>query len=133
MFTVRIAKGDVNSRKFLILQDLPNHVSQLDIGSNRELAYTIAVLISMGVSPKILLQFFVLAVNFGEPITFHADRERSFFQIAKLRAEIIPNDTVDDIGPIHFTGRCENLTTGQVPPLVGTNQSASLQPPVARF
>jgi hypothetical protein len=71
VLAVRIAKGDMNAGEFLVLQNLADYVGQFNIGADGELAYAIAVFVSVGVRPEILFQCLVLAENFGDAIVAH--------------------------------------------------------------
>ena len=71
---IRIAEGDVCSRVLFILENLSDHILQLDISANGELAHNIAVLIRVGVSPEVGLQFTVGRVRLRETITLYLNR-----------------------------------------------------------
>src|SRR5271170_7750399 len=68
VFPIRIAEGDVNAGKFLVLQDLADNVGQLNICADGKLAYPVAVLVGVGVGPEILFQLFVFAEDLGDAI-----------------------------------------------------------------
>ncbi len=53
---VRITKSDVHAGIFFVLQNLPNHILQFDIGANGKFADAIAVLIRVCVTPEITLK-----------------------------------------------------------------------------
>src|SRR5579862_3550234 len=58
--TVRISERNVHPGIFLILQNLPNHILEIDIGANGELAHAVAILIGVRVLPEIVFQFAIL-------------------------------------------------------------------------
>src|SRR2546426_8106241 len=70
MRPVRISKCDMHSRKLLILKNLSNHVFQFNIGADGELPHQIAVLVGMGVTPKIVPQLLIAGVSFDQPVAF---------------------------------------------------------------
>src|ERR1700745_923865 len=61
--SVRIAKGDVYSGKFFILQQNSDHFRQAKVCSERQLAYAVAVLVGMAILPKFLFQIFARALH----------------------------------------------------------------------
>src|SRR5438067_5048227 len=123
----------MNPGKFLVLQDVPDHVLQLNVRAYRELTDAIAVFIRVRISPEILLQLFVLTVSFSKTIPLYADRERHLFEVAELCAQIIADHPVNHECSIHFAWRSEDLASRQVAPLIRTYQTASLEPFVTRF
>src|SRR5438477_6447338 len=65
VLAIGIAEGDVNAGELLILQDVADHVFQFDVGADGELAHAIAILVSVGVFPEILLELLVFAEDLG--------------------------------------------------------------------
>src|ERR1700693_3632567 len=53
MRSVRISKRNMHARIFLILQNLPDHIFQIDVRSNGKLTHAIAVFIGVRVLPAI--------------------------------------------------------------------------------
>src|SRR5579863_1965478 len=130
---VGISKRDVNARIFLILENFANQIFQPNIGADREFTDTVAVGVRVSVLPEIVLEFPIGRVRLGEAIALHADRERSFFQVSELCAEIIANHAVDDKSAIYLARRGEDFSTGQVAPLFWRNNTAGFQPLVIRI
>src|SRR5712692_8247939 len=100
---IRIAEGDVCSRVLFILENLSDHILQLDISAIGELAHNVAVLVRVGVSPEVSLQFSVGRVRLREPIALYLNRQRIFPQTAKLCAEIITYHAIDPECAVDFT------------------------------
>src|SRR4029077_18652353 len=106
-------------------------VMQLDVGADRKLAYAVAIFVGVGITPEIAFQLLVLAVNFSEPVPFYLDGQRLMPQVAKLGAEIVGDNSVNDKRSIHFARSSKHLSSRQIPPLIRTNQSAGFQPFIA--
>ena len=68
MFSVRIAKGNMDAGKLFVLKDVPDYIFEVEVGSDGELSDATAVLISMCVTPKIILKLLVIAPGLGQPI-----------------------------------------------------------------
>src|SRR5258706_2219309 len=65
---IRIPERNVHSGILFILQNLPNHVLQIDVGSNGKLAVTVTVLVGVCVLPEVVLQFAIVRVRLGKPV-----------------------------------------------------------------
>src|SRR6266576_678038 len=129
---VGISERDVHARILLILEDLADHIFQIDVRADGEFTDAIAVGISVRVLPEVVLQFSILRVGFGQAIALHADREGSLPQVAELRAQIIADHSVDHEGPVHFSGSREDLASRKVPPLFRGDNAAGLKPLIVR-
>src|SRR5438046_2843278 len=123
-----MAKSDVETRDFFILQDVSNNVRTSGVGADGKFAYTVAVFVSAGVSAKFVAQILVLRFQRADPIVFHFDGKRAGFQIAEAFAEIIANHAIDDEHSVSIEGRSENFASRQVAPFVFGNNSAGLKP-----
>lgn len=86
MRPIRIAEGNVNSRQFLVLENVPDNVFQSDIGSDGELAHPVAICVRVRVIPERLLQFFILRVRLRQPVPCDANCERRVLKISEFRA-----------------------------------------------
>src|SRR5271166_4911835 len=73
---IRIAERNVETGKFFVLKNLPNHLLQLDIGTDGELAHHIAVFVGMGVGPEIFFQHLVIAEDLGDAVVLNANSQR---------------------------------------------------------
>ncbi len=129
---VRIAEGDVDAGIFFVLQNLADHVVELDVGADGELADAVAVLVGVGVAPEILFQFAVGGMRFSQAIALHLDGQRILPQAAKLRAEPIADDAIDHECSVDLARSGEHLAAGQVAPLVGADDAAGLEPAIVR-
>src|SRR5689334_20907336 len=116
----------MNAGELFVLQYLSDHVFESNIGTDGKLAYSIAVLIGVDVSPEILLELFVVALGLDQAIALHPNGQRRPLQIATLDTQIVTHQAVNYIRATHFAGRGEDLSAGKVPPLVRTDESAGL-------
>src|SRR5438270_12206384 len=130
---IRIAECDVNSRILLVLQDFADQILEPDVSADRELAYAVTICVGVSVIPEIVFKFPVLGVSLRQTIALHANRERRVFQVAELPAQIVTHHTVNDESSIHFSGRSEDLASGQIAPLFWRDNTASLEPLVVRI
>jgi hypothetical protein len=71
VFSVGISECDMYAGKFLILQNLADHVLQLNIRPNRELTDPITVLVGVGIGPEIVTQFLIAALCRRSPNLAH--------------------------------------------------------------
>src|SRR5208283_153162 len=85
---VGIAKRNVNSGILFVLQNLADHVFQIDVGSDSKLAHAVAVFVGVRVLPEVVFQFAILGVSLGKPVLLHVDGQRGLLQVAKFRAQI---------------------------------------------
>ena len=69
MRAVRISERDVHPRIFLILQNLTDDIFEFDVGANRKLADTVAILVGVSIFPEIVLQFAVGRVGLRQAIS----------------------------------------------------------------
>src|SRR5690242_10824446 len=65
MSPVRIAERNVHSRILLILQDLSDHVLQVNVRPDSEFTNPVAIFVGVRVTPEIVLQFLIRAVPLG--------------------------------------------------------------------
>src|ERR1700732_951404 len=65
MRSIRVSKRNMHSGILLILQNLSDHVLQINIRPDGELPNAIAVLVGMCIPPEILLQFAVIRMGLG--------------------------------------------------------------------
>src|SRR5208283_4746176 len=129
---IRIAERNVETGKFLVLKNLPDHLLQLDVGTDGELAHHIAVFVGMGVGPEILFQHLVVAEDLGDAVVLNANGQRVAGEVGISLAEIVADDAVHDVYAVHFAGSGEHLAARQVTPLVRAYDTARLDPPVIR-
>ena len=61
MRAVRIPECDMYAGIFLILQNLPDHIFEIDIGADGKFADTVAVFIGVRVFPEIAFQFAIVS------------------------------------------------------------------------
>src|SRR5579871_218596 len=106
----------MDTRIFLVLQNLADEILQSDICADREFANAITVGVGVRVVPEIIFEFAVLGMRFREAIAFHANRERRSFQIAEFCAEIITYYAIDHEGSVYFAWSGEDLAARQVAP-----------------
>src|SRR5229473_5576612 len=133
MRPIGIAKRNVYSRIFFVLQDLPNHVLQLDVRADGKFAYTIAVLVRMGVAPEVAFQLAIDGMGLSQPVTLHPNGQRIFPQAAKLRAQPIAHNSIDHKCSVALARSSKHLAARQVAPLVGADDAAGLEPAIFRI
>src|SRR5688572_18081701 len=73
---VGIAERDVHARKFLVLQDVPDDIVQLDVGADGELADAVAFGVGVRIRPEVVPQRLVRRMGPGQPAVADRDRER---------------------------------------------------------
>src|ERR1700691_932467 len=118
VLAIRVPESDVDAGELLVLKNLSDYMSQLDIGADGELADQVAVLVGVRVGPEFLLQLFVVAADFGDAVLLHFNCQRLTGQVLVLLAQIITDDAVDDANSVNFAGGGEDLATGKIAPLV---------------
>src|SRR5207245_11716728 len=119
MCAIWIAEGDVDSRIFLILQNLPNHILQLNIGSNREFSHQVAILIGMGVAPEIGFQFAIIRMGFRKPVTLYMNGQRILSQAAELCAQVVSHHAMAHSRSTQCSVTSKDYVSWQVSPVVG--------------
>src|SRR5215472_9836566 len=100
--SVRIAERNMDARKFLILQNVPNHARHADVGSNRKLAHAVGVLIRVGVGPERLLQLLIRTLHAGDAVVADVNCQRRFAQNAEASTEKIADNTIDNKHAVHL-------------------------------
>jgi len=128
MRAVRISKRNVNPRIFLILQNLPNHFLEIDVRPNGKFAHAVTVFVGVRVLPEVVFQFAIVGMRLREPVSLDVNRQRILPQVSELRAQVIPDHTIDHERAIHFARSRENFSARQVPPLFRSDNPAGLQP-----
>src|ERR1700733_15832330 len=68
---IRIPECNMHSGIFLVLQYVPDHFFQIDVGANGEFANACAVFVSVRVLPEIVFQFAILGVRLSQPVSLH--------------------------------------------------------------
>ena len=73
---VRIAECDMHAGIFFVLQNLPDHIFQFDVGADGKLADAIAVLVGVRVTPEVIFQFAIGGMGFGQAIALYLNGQR---------------------------------------------------------
>ena len=130
MLPVRVAEGDVDAGQFFVLEDVADHMLQLDVRPDGKFAHAVAVVIGMGVAPELVFEGAVPGMDLADAVALDADGERFLLQLAVFRTQVIAHHTVDHVGAVHFRGRGEHFPAGQVAPFFRADDAAGLDPTV---
>ncbi len=76
MGPIWIAEGHVNARNLFVLQNVPDHPRARQICADGELAHPIAVRVTVGVIPELILEIPVIGVGFYQAVAGDHQRER---------------------------------------------------------
>ena len=72
---VGIAEREMDARHLLVLQQNPDHFTQAEVRSERQLADAVAVRVGVAVGPEIPLQIGIAARRGDEPAGANLDRK----------------------------------------------------------
>lgn len=104
VLSVRIAEGDVDAGKFLVLKNVADDAGDADVGADGEFADAIGVLVGMGVGPEIPLELVVAAGTGDDAILCDLNRQRRVLEEAVASTEPVADNTIDNEDAIHFSG-----------------------------
>ena len=99
----------VQPRDLLVLQNVPNHVLQRQIRSDRKLTNAVAILVRVRVLPELFFKLLVLAVHLGDAIPLHLDRQRRIPQQSILRTQIVTDHPIHHKRAVHLSRSGEDL------------------------
>ena len=109
---IGIAEGDMYAGIFFILQDLSDHVFQLNICADGKLAHAIAVFVGVSVVPEVIFQFTVRGMGVGQAIALDVNGQGIFPQAAKLRSKPVADNAINHKGSINFAWSRKHFATG---------------------
>src|SRR4051812_16657052 len=123
-----MAKGNVDTGDRLVLQDIADDTGAGGVRPDGKLAHAIAVLVGRSVGAELFEQLPMVALQVNDTVLLHIDGEGGIVQVAIFLAEIIADHAIDYEAPVRVAWGREDFASGKIPPLVGRNDPARLQP-----
>src|SRR5260370_7042018 len=125
---VGIAECNVHAGEFFVLQQDADHPRKPEVGAERQLADTVAVLVGVAITPEFVFQILARAFGADQTTTGDLKHQRRALQIAVFSVEVIASGCIADEWAIHRAGRGQNFAPGQIRTVARADEAPGLYP-----